>query len=130
MRFTLDPVPYLDILGIAEGCILLVCASMPTLGPLVRFTKRKFGGTLDASRERSYNMGESAQNTSGSGRGGWTDLKGSELGDPEHGSSGMHSSVDDIPLVQSTSMRDPGQRSNDVHKTAQFSAAEDKTTRS
>ncbi|KAK4193744.1 hypothetical protein QBC35DRAFT_510976 [Podospora australis] len=42
------PVPYLDILGVAEGCILLVCASLPALGPLFRAAKAKmtsYGGS-------------------------------------------------------------------------------------
>jgi len=94
-----DPVPYLDILGVAEGAILLICASLPTLGPLFRSIR----GTLTSNDGSRGMLGQSSGNsqnpTSGNGDGSWAKYKGSKLVDPEHGSSAMASSVDDIPLV-------------------------------
>lgn len=91
------PVPFLDILGVLEGCILLICASLPTLGPLVRLVKAK----LDISNHsrNSNKSGSSAPTTSGNS---WANIKGHKLEDPELGSTGMHSSVDDILLVSTT----------------------------
>ncbi|RDW78255.1 hypothetical protein BP5796_06107 [Coleophoma crateriformis] len=93
------PVPYLDILGVAEGAILLICASLPTLGPVFRFAR----GTLtssDGSRNASDQVGDNSHGHSGSiGNGTWANFKGNKLDDLEHGSTGMASSVDEIPLV-------------------------------
>ncbi|KLU81780.1 hypothetical protein MAPG_00861 [Magnaporthiopsis poae ATCC 64411] len=36
------PIPFLNMLGLAEGSILIVCASVPTLGPLYRKARGKF----------------------------------------------------------------------------------------
>ena len=36
-----DSIPFLDILGMAEGNILIIAASLPTLGPVFRSVKRK-----------------------------------------------------------------------------------------
>ena len=36
------PIPFLNMLGLAEGSILIVCASIPTLGPLYRKARGKF----------------------------------------------------------------------------------------
>lgn len=95
--FAPDPVPFLDILGVLEGCILLICASLPTLGPLVRLVKAK----LDMSNHsrNSNKPGSSAPTTSGNS---WANIKGHRLEDPELGSTGVHSSVDDILLVPTT----------------------------
>jgi len=43
--------------------------------------------------------GNSQNPSSGNGDGNWAKYKGSKLEDPEHGSTAMASSVDDIPLV-------------------------------
>lgn len=89
-----DPVPFLDILGVLEGCILLICASLPTLGPLVRLVKAKLN--MSNHSRNSNKPGSSAPTTAGNS---WANIKGHKLEDPERGSTGMHSSVDDIPLV-------------------------------
>ncbi|KFX94286.1 hypothetical protein V495_07729 [Pseudogymnoascus sp. VKM F-4514 (FW-929)] len=93
------PVPYLDILGVAEGSILLICASIPTLGPLFRFAR----GTLTSrggSRSIPSQSGENSQGRSdGIGNGSWGKVGGDNLEFVEGGSTGMASSVDDIPLV-------------------------------
>ena len=112
-----DPVPYLDILGVAEGCILIICASLPTLGPLVRATRGKLTTTT----------GHSSQPVSGdSGHGGssWSNLKGHKLGnvDVERVSSNMHSSVDDIPLVRPSGGRE--HRTGAIQKKTEFTLAE------
>lgn len=89
-----DPVPFLDILGVLEGCILLICASLPTLGPLVRLVKAKLN--LTSERRRSNKSGSSHPTSSGNS---WANTRGHKLEDVEHGSAGVYSSVDDIPLT-------------------------------
>jgi hypothetical protein len=109
---TVDPVPYLDILGVAEGCILIVCASLPTLGPLVRTARNKISSSMGQSRDRV---------TGDSGQGGsdWSNIRGHKLGnvDDEGPSSNIHASVDDIPLVSSSSGL---QNKGVIHKTTEF----------
>lgn len=95
-----DPVPYLDILGVAEGSILLICASLPTLGPLVRLVRDQV--TTHRSSRQQSNKSEGSSRVIG---GQWSGYKGQKLDDGEHTSindrsiNGMLSSVDDIPLV-------------------------------
>ncbi|KAH8805414.1 hypothetical protein F5884DRAFT_860023 [Xylogone sp. PMI_703] len=94
------PVPHLDILGVSEGAILLICASLPTLGPLFRLGR----GTLtsrDGSRNAPNNSADDAQGHTGDiSNGSWTKFKGNKLDDIERESStGIASSMDDIPLV-------------------------------
>ncbi|KAK2596137.1 hypothetical protein QQS21_006414 [Conoideocrella luteorostrata] len=96
------PVPYLDILGVAEGAILLICASLPTLGPLIRLA-RDMITTARNSRQPS----ENSEGSSGAIGGQWSCYKGQKLDDGEHTSiNGMHSSVDDIPLFTKPSTAD------------------------
>ncbi|KFY18804.1 hypothetical protein V493_08334 [Pseudogymnoascus sp. VKM F-4281 (FW-2241)] len=96
------PVPYLDILGVAEGSILLICASIPTLGPLFHLAR----GTLTSrggSRSMPDQSGDNSQGRSGRIRNGsWGKVQGENLDYAERGSNGMTSSVDDIPLVSSS----------------------------
>ncbi|KAG5982696.1 hypothetical protein E4U54_006350 [Claviceps lovelessii] len=93
------PVPYLDILGVAEGAILLICASLPTLGPLIRLVRNRVTKT-PMSRKSSGSSGA----TAGTGSGQWSGYKGQKLDDGEHTCiKDLHSSVDDIPLVTSMS---------------------------
>jgi hypothetical protein len=99
---TTDPVPYLDILGVAEGSILLICASLPTLGPLFRLARGKLTST-DGSRSTPSQQEPNFDGRSGGvGNGSWANFKGHKLEDAEQGSTGMHSSVDDIPLVSTS----------------------------
>ncbi|KAJ4253407.1 hypothetical protein NW762_010565 [Fusarium torreyae] len=112
------PVPFLDILGLGEGCILLICASLPTLGPLFRLAKGKIA-TANASRGASRMTGSSNQGThsvQSSGR--WDKLRGHHGDDLEHGSSRIGSSVDDIPLV--AGLKQTMDKTGGIHKTVEF----------
>lgn len=96
-----DSVPYLDIFGVAEGALLIIGASLPTLGPMFRVLKYKV--TSYASNSNlSRQSGDRSQNQSGTlTSSNWRGKRGHEFDDEEIASSaGMHnSSVDDIPLV-------------------------------
>ncbi|KAK5997732.1 hypothetical protein PT974_00089 [Cladobotryum mycophilum] len=94
------PVPYLNILGIAEAAILLICASLPTLGPLFRLAKGKI--TSIASRNSKNHSGVIDSQGRRAGTivtiGQWS-TRHHKLKDPENiSTTGVHS-VDDIPLV-------------------------------
>nr|CEG02869.1 unnamed protein product [Fusarium pseudograminearum CS3487] len=108
------PVPFLDILGLGEGCILLICASLPTLGPLFRFAKGKIV-TANASRITDNSKRDSH---SGQSSGRWDKLGGRQGDDMEHGSSRIGSSVDDIPLV--VGLNHATDNSTRIHKTVEF----------
>ncbi|CEF77524.1 hypothetical protein SNK03_005388 [Fusarium graminearum] len=108
------PVPFLDILGLGEGCILLICASLPTLGPLFRFAKGKIA-TANASRITDDSKKDSH---SGQSSGRWDKLGGRQGDDMEHGSSRIGSSVDDIPLV--VGLNHATDNSTRIHKTVEF----------
>jgi hypothetical protein len=110
-----DPVPFLDILGLGEGCILLICASLPTLGPLFRFAKSKVA-TANASRITDSSKKDSH---SGQSSGRWDKLGGRQGDDMEHGSSMIGSSVDDIPLVVGLNHATDN-NSTRIHKTVEF----------
>ncbi|KAL6693273.1 hypothetical protein J3F84DRAFT_76370 [Trichoderma pleuroticola] len=93
-------VPYLDIFGVAEGALLIIGASLPTLGPMFRVLKYKV--TSYASNSNlSRQSGDRSQNQSGTlTSSNWRGKRGHDFDDEEIASSaGMHSSVDDIPLV-------------------------------
>ena len=108
----LDPVPLLDILGLGEGCILVVCSSLPTLGPLFRLARGKVR-TLSGSKTTSQRRRSSATHrglSSTSGR--WDKLQGHQLGDEERTSSHAGESIDDIPLVY--------HGADQIHKTLEF----------
>ncbi|KAJ3545900.1 hypothetical protein NM208_g2281 [Fusarium decemcellulare] len=106
------PVPFLDILGLSEGCILVVCASLPTLGPLFRLARGKLS-TINSSHGPSQRVASNQGNHSeSSGR--WDKLRGHRLDDVENRSTGMGSSVDDIPLVSGPKQPIYGPR--EVHK--------------
>ncbi|KAH6886867.1 hypothetical protein B0T10DRAFT_75666 [Thelonectria olida] len=109
------PVPFLDILGVSEGCILIICASLPTLGPLFRLARGKLPST-EGSRGRSGHLGHSGQHPSVGGSTRWNNFRGHQLDDPENGLTPMGSSVDDIPLV---SPREAS-TSTSIHKTVEF----------
>ncbi|RGP61074.1 integral membrane [Fusarium longipes] len=108
------PVPFLDILGLGEGCILLICASLPTLGPLFRLVKGKIS-TTNASRITDSSKKDTH---SGQSSGRWDKLGGQQGDDMEHGSSRIGSSVDDIPLV--VGLNHATNNSNKIHKTVEF----------
>ncbi|KAI1095724.1 hypothetical protein F5B19DRAFT_503848 [Rostrohypoxylon terebratum] len=92
------PVPYLDILGMSEGYILIICSSLPTLGPLLRAAKikvtsydlgtNKSGVRIDSSLHslhQSFPHSKSQRHTN----------------DIERSIAGGKSSIDAIPLVSS-----------------------------
>lgn len=71
---TADPVPYLDILGMAEGFILLICASIPILAPLFRIAQDRFEKARvqkrssgrqheDSGKLSNYNRGKTWENS-------------------------------------------------------------------
>ncbi|KAG9253972.1 uncharacterized protein F5Z01DRAFT_687397 [Emericellopsis atlantica] len=108
-----DPVPYLDILGVDEGCILIICASLPTLGRQARATKGKLSSTVGGSSRLV--PGESGHAGSN-----WSKPKGHKLGnDDAEGVSNMHSSVGHSPGSSVDSAQDPTRNSqnNGVYPT-------------
>ncbi|KAI0899110.1 hypothetical protein F4806DRAFT_456737 [Annulohypoxylon nitens] len=92
------PVPYLDILGMSEGYILIICSSLPTLGPLLRAAKikltshdlgtNKSGVRIDSSL---HSLHQSFPNQKGQ----------RHTNDIERSITGGKSSIDAIPLVSS-----------------------------
>lgn len=93
-----DPVPYLDILGVAEGAILLICASLPALGPLFRHARESL-----SSKGDSKNIQPSAKSHERAGHAAhasWGTLKGHKLEDPVRASTIQQGSSDDILLVE------------------------------
>ncbi|KAK4240555.1 hypothetical protein C8A03DRAFT_41971 [Achaetomium macrosporum] len=107
------PVPYLDILGVAEGCILMVCASLPTLGPLYCAARGKL---TDGSQSTSQRTG-TAQN--------WDSVRGHKLdSDAEASSLNLRPSFDAIPLVSTAKthgVADP--EGMGIHKTMEVSVS-------
>jgi hypothetical protein len=112
----LDPVPLLDILGLGEGCILVVCSSLPTLGPLFRLARgkvRTFSSSGNGSKTTNQGQRSSATHrglSSTSVR--WDKLQGHRLDDEERTSSHAGESIDDIPLVY--------RGADHIHKTLEF----------
>jgi hypothetical protein len=53
------PVPCLDVLGVAEGTTLIICASLPTLGPIIRLMSKP-----QKTDNSSKNTSNSSQNRS------------------------------------------------------------------
>jgi hypothetical protein len=118
-------VPYLDILGIAEGCILMVCASLPTLGPLFRVVTNKMTSIGDSS-ELSGNQHADSQGRSLGGSRNWDSVKGHKLDSDAEGSSlHLRPSFDAIPLVTAT--KPNGVRAEivgtGIHKTMEVSVS-------
>ncbi|CAJ2502619.1 Uu.00g100130.m01.CDS01 [Anthostomella pinea] len=124
------PVPFLDILGTAEGAILLVCTSFPTLGPLYRMCRGKlydkYGSRGATTRRTTDGNAISRPHHGGGTSGDWDNLKGIKLG--EQGSvSGSRPSTDVMPLVP-TAKYEPNARRfsyvdtapNDIHKTVEI----------
>lgn len=99
IRQSADSVPYLDIFGVVEAALLIICASLPTLGPLFRHLKVKV--TSYVSQSVSHPSGDRSQNNPSTlNSSSWQHKRGDEFEDEENVSTtGMHSSVDDIPLV-------------------------------
>ncbi|KAI1396773.1 hypothetical protein F4819DRAFT_117511 [Hypoxylon fuscum] len=109
------PVPYLDILGMSEGYILIICSSLPTLGPLFRATKRKL-----TSRDMNTNTGANAGSSLHSLHKSYARSKEQKHTDGVGRSSdgGNSSSVDDIALITAPS---PLGRDMRIQKTVDIS---------
>ncbi|KAI0839909.1 hypothetical protein F5Y06DRAFT_295285 [Hypoxylon sp. FL0890] len=91
------PVPYLDILGMAEGYILITCSSLPALGPLFRAAKGKLTSRDISTHRSNANVGSSLHSLhksfANSNKQRFTDELERSIG------GGNSSSIDDIPLV-------------------------------
>ena len=113
-----DPVPLLDILGLGEGCILVVCSSLPTLGPLFRLARgkvRSFSGSGNGTGTRNTTQGRgssAARQGLSSTSGRWDKLQGHRWDDEERTSTHTGESIDDIPLVY--------HGADQIHKTLEF----------
>ncbi|KAK4194885.1 hypothetical protein QBC40DRAFT_318126 [Triangularia verruculosa] len=112
------PVPYLDILGVAEGCILMVCASLPTLGPLYRYAKTKittYGdsrGTRQITSSSGNNHFESHHSQSTAARGFKGGRKFDSDAEGQEPSLHLRPSFDAIPLVSSDKNTHPFDRND------------------
>ncbi|KAM0251708.1 hypothetical protein ACHAQJ_008029 [Trichoderma viride] len=93
-------VPYLDIFGVAEGALLIIGASLPTLGPLFRVIKCKVT-TYATGQSTSHPSGDRSQNNPGPNGSStnWLHKRSQTFDEENVSTTGMHSSVDDIPLV-------------------------------
>lgn len=114
-----DPVPFLDILGVAEGSILIICASLPTLGPLIRTTKGKIS-SLQSGADGSH-APISGAGSQGSGT--WATIKGHKLGVGDPRRSGP-SSTDDIPLMHTATLS--AGRQNKIQKKMEFTVTSER----
>ncbi|KAL2130630.1 hypothetical protein VTI74DRAFT_6131 [Chaetomium olivicolor] len=123
------PVPYLDILGVAEGTILIVCASLPTLGPLFRAAKEKITDGSRGAGSMSRNQFEaSGQGLSAGGSRNWDHYKGQKLDSDIGEQSSLHlrPSFDAIPLVTADKTSNVGgdmEGSRGIHKTMEVSVS-------
>ncbi|KAI1099514.1 hypothetical protein F4804DRAFT_321753 [Jackrogersella minutella] len=110
------PVPYLDILAMAEGYILIICSSLPTLGPLLRAAKVKLTSRDLTTNPSGMHFGSSLHKSLGQS-------KGQRL--PENNecsiAGGNSSSVDDIPLVSPNKLSSSNTRDFGIQKTVDIS---------
>ncbi|KAH6648183.1 hypothetical protein BKA67DRAFT_695094 [Truncatella angustata] len=76
------PIPYLNTLGISEACVLIVCGSLPALGPIYRLAKGKFSknGTQGSQSYQTYITSDSRQSGN---RNGWSRIDEQKRTDPE-----------------------------------------------
>ncbi|KAI1776994.1 hypothetical protein F4818DRAFT_439355 [Hypoxylon cercidicola] len=112
------PVPYLDILGMSEGYILMICSSLPTLGPLFRAAKGKLTSRDHTTNKSGANVGTSFHSLHKS----FAHSKEQRLTDEvERSIGGNSSSVDDIPLVSNSSMMSSSATDTRIHKTVNIS---------
>ncbi|KAL2258298.1 hypothetical protein VTK26DRAFT_8434 [Humicola hyalothermophila] len=105
------PVSYLNLLGVAEGCILLVCASLPTLGPIYRAARNGLSSVSNSTGQMSRTQGEGSHGLSAGGSRNWDSFKGHKLDSDNEGPSSLHlrPSFDAVPLVTSTKMNNSAQ---------------------
>ncbi|KAH6608213.1 integral membrane [Trichoderma cornu-damae] len=93
--------PFIDIFGFVEGALLIIGASLPTLGPLFRVIKCKVT-TYASGQSASHPSGDRSQSNPGAAHGSknWPHERGRQFGDEENVSTtGMLRSTDEIPLV-------------------------------
>ncbi|EMR61661.1 putative integral membrane protein [Eutypa lata UCREL1] len=115
------PVPYLDILGLAEGFVLLTAASLPTLGPIYRTARGKLSTAYGSQKDSANQLQSGSNNLSRSTNNSkWDKLRGHRLEDPAP-STGTRPSLDDIPLVERGEANHRRDQSNDIHKTVEIS---------
>ncbi|KAI8965113.1 hypothetical protein F5Y11DRAFT_355182 [Daldinia sp. FL1419] len=92
------PVPYLDILGMSEGYILIICSSLPTLGPLFRAAKVKITSRGTSTNKSGAQLGSSLHSLHKS----YIRSKDRRsLDEIERSIGESSSSTDEIPLVTS-----------------------------
>lgn len=109
----------------AEGFILIVCASLPTLGPLFRAARGKLtesGGTGQHSR----NQLEGSHGISAGASRNWDTFKGHKLDSDIGEQSSLHlrPSFDAIPLVttnKTNGFAEEGTDRRGIHKTIEVS---------
>ena len=112
----------------AEGTILMICASLPSLGPLFRICHGKIT-SYSRSRGTTQLSGTLYEQeiVSQGGRGGWDNIKGHKLDSDVEGQSALNlrPSFDAIPLV--TSHKDGFSEAKlegiGIHKTVEVSVS-------
>ncbi|RYP12771.1 hypothetical protein DL765_007149 [Monosporascus sp. GIB2] len=115
------PVPYLDILGMAEGFVLVTAASLPTLGPVFRVAKGKLTSVHSSrSGSRSQLDAGSKDHSRAMSRNNWDNFKGHRLEDPAS-SIGTRPSLDDIPLVTTSRVGRNQNESDGIQKAVEIS---------
>ncbi|KAI6082975.1 hypothetical protein F4821DRAFT_245913 [Hypoxylon rubiginosum] len=114
------PVPYLDILGMSEGYILMICSSLPTLGPLFRAAKGKLTSREISTNKSGARVGGSSLHSLHQSYG---HSKEQRLTDEleRSTSGGNSSSVDDIPLVSTSHAMSSSSADTRIHKTVAIS---------
>ncbi|KAI2472855.1 hypothetical protein F4781DRAFT_382135 [Annulohypoxylon bovei var. microspora] len=113
------PVPYLDILGMSEGYILIICSSLPTLGPLLRAAKIKLTSHDLGTNKSGVNVDSSLRSLHQSfphpkGQRRTNDIERSITG-------GNSSSTDGIPLVSSPMPASSSVKDFGIQKTVEVS---------
>lgn len=118
-----DPVPYLEILGLAEGFVLLIAASLPTLGPIFRAARSKIRTTYGSHKDPANQLHSSGKSLSrGTYNSEWDRLRGHRLEDPAP-STRTRPSLDDIPLVERGDASHRQYQRNNIHKTVEISVS-------
>ncbi|KAH9991516.1 hypothetical protein F4779DRAFT_609567 [Xylariaceae sp. FL0662B] len=115
------PLPYLDILAMSEGFILIICSSLPTLGPLFRAVK----GKLSSYRSSMDNSGGNVHSSVHSWRRSFGHAKPQRLTEEIERTAGLDtsSSTEDIPLHTSSTSLSLSSSNTGPHRTVDFSSA-------
>lgn len=77
------PGPYLDMLGLAEGFVLMVCASVPALGPLVAVARGTVSDAYGSMRGTRKQVGDGSKRSNGGHESSdpWNSFKGNRSDD-------------------------------------------------